>query len=200
MDDDSFPIIALVCSAGGLEALSTILRGVTAGSPAAWIILQHTSPEHPNALAAILDRQTALDVAPAREGSELVPGRALVAPSGRHTLITARLSVALIPSGTAPPYRPSADLLLTTLALAAGPRAVAVVLTGLGNDAATGATAVHHCGGTVVVSSPATSTQPSMPRATIMRGDVTDHVVALPDAAELLTLIAGGPGPSRPAG
>jgi chemotaxis response regulator CheB len=61
----------------------------------------------------------------------------------RDALITKDEIIALIPSGSVPPYRPSADLLLTTLALAAGRRAVAVVLSGEGQDAATGATVVH---------------------------------------------------------
>jgi two-component system chemotaxis response regulator CheB len=79
----------------------------------------------------------------------------LVAPAGRHTPITKDEAVALIPSGSVPPYRPSADLLLTSLALAAGRRVV--VLSGEGQDAATGATAVHRFGGIVIVSSPETS-------------------------------------------
>jgi two-component system, chemotaxis family, protein-glutamate methylesterase/glutaminase len=77
----------------------------------------------------------------------------LVAPAGRHTLITKDEAVALIPSGSVPPYRRSADVLLTSLALAAGRRVV--VLSGEGQDAATGATAVHRFG--VIVSSPETS-------------------------------------------
>ncbi len=65
-------------------------------------------------------------MAEARDGDQLDPGRVLVAPPGQHTLITPQQRVALIPSGSVPPYRPSADLLLTTLALAAGPRVIAV--------------------------------------------------------------------------
>ena len=75
----------------------------------------------------------------------------LVAPTGQHTLITKNQTVALIPSGSVPPpYRPSADL-LTMLALAAGRRVNAAVLSGEGHDAVTGATAVHRFGGTVIV-------------------------------------------------
>lgn len=62
----------------------------------------------------------------------LRPGHVLVAPPGRHTLITRDETIALIYSGPVPPCRPSPDLLLTTLALAAGPRVVAIVLSGEG--------------------------------------------------------------------
>ena len=122
----------------------------------------------------------------AATGDELTPGRVLVAPPGVHTLIAADATVALIPSGDRPPYRPSADLLLTTRAVAAGPRVITVVLSGHGNDAATGATAVHHFGGTVITASPETSTAPAMPQNTIGRDNATDHVVAVDDIAALL--------------
>jgi two-component system, chemotaxis family, protein-glutamate methylesterase/glutaminase len=128
------------------------------------------------------------------DGDPLRPGRILVAPSGRHTLVRPGLTLALIPSGPVPPYRPSADLLLTTLAVAAGPRAVAVVLTGKGSDAATGATAVQHFGGRVLVSSPGSSAEPSMPQATIDRDHGVHLVVDLDALAQaLITLATGHP-------
>jgi two-component system, chemotaxis family, protein-glutamate methylesterase/glutaminase len=181
-----FRVVALVCSAGGLQALTTVLAGLPASLPAAVIALQHQSPDHVTNLPALLDRQTALPVMAASDGARLEPGHVLVAPAGRHTLIRDNLSIVLIPSGPLPPYRPSADLLLTTLALAAGPRTIAVVLTGRGNDAATGATAVHKLGGTVIASSLDTSTQPAMPQATIDRDGIIDHVVPLETVGHLL--------------
>jgi two-component system chemotaxis response regulator CheB len=181
-----FPVVAMVCSTGGLRALTIVLAHLPASLPAAVIALQHQSPDHVTTLPALLDRQTALPVSRASDGDRLESGRVLVAPAGHHTLIRDDLSVVLIPSGPLPPYRPSADLLLATLALAAGPRAIAVVLTGRGNDAATGATAVHKLGGTVIASSLATSAQPAMPQATIEREGVIDHVVPLETVGQLL--------------
>jgi two-component system chemotaxis response regulator CheB len=84
-------------------------------------------------------------------------------------------------------------LLLTTLALAIGDRLIAVVLSGRGNDAATGASAVHRFGGTVVACTTATSTQQAMPQATLDRADAVDHVVALPDIAALLITLTTTP-------
>jgi two-component system chemotaxis response regulator CheB len=130
-------------------------------------------------------------IAAATDGALLTPGRVLVCPPGKHTLITADNTIALIASGSLPPYRPSADLLLTTLAVAAGALAIAVVLSGNGNDAATGATAVHRFGGTVIACSLQSSTQPAMPQAAMDRGDVVDHVVPLDQVAELLAVRLG---------
>lgn len=186
-----FPIVALVCSAGGADALTTVLAALPPAIPAAIIALQHLAPDVQSHLPLILGRHSRIPVVAAADGDRLSPGRVLVAPSGQHTLITADLTVALIPSGPLPPYRPSADLLLTTLAVAAGPRVIAVVLSGYGNDAATGATAVHRFGGTVIASSPATSVQPAMPQATIDRAGIIDHVVPLTEAAALLATLVG---------
>ena len=153
------------------------------------IALQHLNPSAPSVLAKLLQPRTALDVATAGDGDSLVPGRVLVAPPGHHTLVTPEARIALIASGTVPPARPSADLLLTTLAMAAGPRAVGVVLTGGGTDAATGATAIHRFGGTVIAASPASSAQPSMPQATIGRDAITTPVGDIDDVAGLLSAL-----------
>ena len=74
----------------------------------------------------------------------------------------------------------------TTLALAAGSRVIAVVLSGHGHDGATGATAVHRMGGTVLASDQASSRAFSMPSATIERDNATDHIVHLDDIGEML--------------
>jgi two-component system chemotaxis response regulator CheB len=187
------PIVALVCSSGGLEALTRVLVPLPADLPAALIVLQHVSPDRRSGLAALLDRRTALPVDVARDGARLAPGRVLVSPSGRHTLVTADATVALIPSGGVPPYRPSADLLLTSLAVTAGDRVIAVVLSGHGNDGATGASAVHRFGGTVIASTAATSTEAAMPQATIDRDGIVDHVVALDDIPALLVSLTTAP-------
>ena len=196
--NDEFPIVALVCSAGGLDALRRVLAPLPADLPVAIIALQHHDPGHVSQLSVLLQARTALSVAPAADGDALLPGRVLVAPAGQHTLVTAEQTIALIPSGSVPPYRPSADLLLTTLAIAAGPRVIAVVLSGAGNDAATGATAVHRFGGTVIASSVATSEQSAMPEATFGRANVINHVVPLSDVAALLLAIAAAPSAGQP--
>jgi two-component system chemotaxis response regulator CheB len=194
-----FPIVALVCSAGGLNALTQVLTPLPAGLPAAIVALQHLSPERPSALAPYLNQHTAMAVSEAVDGDSLVEGRVLVAPPGRHLLIAGDATVALIASGTIPPARPSADLLLTSLALSAGPRAIAVVLTGYGTDGATGAAAVHRFGGIVIASDKASSTHFAMPSATISRSAVTDHVVALDEVAELLVRLVQRAAPAEPA-
>jgi|tagenome__1003787_1003787.scaffolds.fasta_scaffold20888008_2 two-component system chemotaxis response regulator CheB len=189
----SWPIIALVASAGGVDALSRTLGGLSGDMRACVIALLHSDPERESLLPRILRRATTLDVDAASDGEALAPGRVLVAPAGRHLLITGELRVALIKSGSYPPSRPSADLLLTTLAVAAGPRAIAVVLSGNGHDGATGATAVHHFGGTVLATDEASSASFGMPSATIDRDSAIDHIVDLGDLSALLVQLATMP-------
>ncbi len=191
----SFRIIALVSSAGGLAATSAILGGLPASFPAALIVLQHAEPTRVTLLADILGRRSPATVRVATDGAVLRPGLVLVAPSGAHSLVTADLTIRLIASGAFPPSRPSADLLLTTLAVAAGPRAVALVLSGAGIDSATGATAVHSFGGFVIASDRATSENFSMPAATIARGGITNLVLPVESiAGQLLDLVGTPPG------
>jgi two-component system chemotaxis response regulator CheB len=185
-------VIALVASAGGLDAVGRVLGRLPAGFPAAIIVLIHQAPDRVNELVRLLGRDCALAVEVAEDGAALTPGHVVVVPPGRHLLITPDERMTLIVSGAAPPSRPSADLLLATLATAVGARAVAVVLSGGGHDGATGATAVHALGGTVIATDAASSSSFSMPLATIQRDDAVDEIVDLDAVATLLIRVVAG--------
>jgi two-component system chemotaxis response regulator CheB len=186
---DTWPVVALVASAGGIDATTHVLAGLPRELAACVLVLIHLPPDRESFLAEILARAGALNVDAARDGDALAAGRVLVAPPGRHMLITTDHRVALIASGAYPPSRPSADLLLTTLAIAAGPRAIAVVLSGEGHDGATGATAIHRFGGTVLATDRASSQSFAMPAATIERDNAIDRVIDLADVPGLLTTL-----------
>jgi two-component system, chemotaxis family, protein-glutamate methylesterase/glutaminase len=183
---ESLQVIALVASAGGLAAVSEVLEGLPAGLSAAVIVLVHQQPDRVSALTSLLARRSGLPVQAAEDNRSLCAGTAVVAPPGKHVLIAAGPTVALIGSGVAPPSRPSADLLLATLATTCGPCATAVVLSGRGHDGATGASAIRHFGGAVVASSEASSEYFSMPQAAIERDPAIDQIVELSDVAALL--------------
>lgn len=183
------PIVALVCSAGGLQALISVLRPLPAGFPAAVIALQHHSPDMPSRLADILARDCALPVSAARHDTALRAGTVVVVPPGKHALVTVGNRIALISTGHALHYRPSADLLLTSLALVAARRTIAVILSGGGSDGATGAVALHDFGGTVIAADEASSACFAMPAAAISRDDAVDQVLPVGEiAARLICL------------
>lgn len=185
------PVVALVASAGGLDAVTRILSRLPEGFAACVVVLIHQAPHQPSRLVDLLGRRCVLPVVVAQHGAALQEGQAIVVPPGKHLLITPGLGAALIVSGATPPSRPSADLLLATLATAAGGRAIAVILSGGGHDGATGATAIHVCGGTVVASDEASSQSFSMPSAAIQREDGVDHVVPLDEIGDLLVALVG---------
>lgn len=185
------PVIALVGSAGALDAVARVLGRLPDGFPARVVVLIHQAPDRASQLVHLLGRRCALPVVVAEHGTALEQGRVIVVPPGKHLLITPDLRAALIASGATPPSRPSADLLLATLATAAGARAIAVILSGGGHDGATGATAIHVCGGTVVATDQASSQSFSMPLAAIEREDGVDHVVPLDEIGDLLVALVG---------
>ncbi|RTL69491.1 MAG: chemotaxis protein CheB [Pseudonocardiaceae bacterium] len=189
-------VVVLACSAGGLQAVEHVLAPLPVDLPAAVVVVQHRRPDDVDLLAPILRRHCRLPVDAVRHGDLLCEGRVAVVPPGMHALATPGATLALIPTDGPPPYRPSADLLLVTLAVAAGPRTIAVILSGGGRDGATGAVAVHAFGGTVLTTDEATSDHFAMPRAAIAR-HVVDRVLALDDiATELVTRVAALPGRS----
>ena len=163
---DDASVIALIGSAGGLDAVSEILSSLPEGLDASVVVLIHQEPDRVSRLVELLSEESALPVVEAEHGTGLRPGTVIVAPAGKHLLVVPGPRTALIPSGAAPPSRPSADLLLSTLGTAVGEGATAVILSGRGHDGATGATAIHQFGGTVVATDEATSDWFSMPRAT----------------------------------
>jgi two-component system chemotaxis response regulator CheB len=184
-------VVGLVASSDGLDALTQVLAPLPADFPAAIVALQHTRPEHPSRLPQILGRRTALCVQPAGDGDRLQPGLVLVAPPGRHTLVCPDHTIALIHPGQTPPSRPSADLLLTSMALSCRQRAVAVVLSGAGHDGTAGAAAVKRLGGLVLAQDQATSRHFGMPGSAIAFDEIVDRVLALarigPTLDELLS-------------
>lgn len=164
------PVVALVTSAGGLDALSRVLAPLPADLPATVLVVQHHDPDKPSALVEILSERTALPVRAARDGDVLTVATVMIAPPAQHLLVTSEARLGLIRSGNLPPARPSADLLLATLAVTCGPRALAVVLTGKGTDAQAGIRAISHCQGTVFAQSQLSAEHFGMPGAAIDTG------------------------------
>ncbi|MFZ3557037.1 MULTISPECIES: chemotaxis protein CheB [unclassified Streptomyces] len=186
--DDSFSVVALAASAGGIHALVTVLGGLgTDDLPVPVLVVQHLDPRHRTVLAEILDRRTDLHVKLAEEGEAALPGTVYIAPPDRHLLVGPDGTLSLSQSELVHFLRPSADLLFESVAGAYGPRAIAVVLTGTGNDGAMGVDAVKSRGGTVIAQDPHTAEFRGMPEAAEGTGTV-DFVLPL---NEIPTVIRG---------
>jgi two-component system chemotaxis response regulator CheB len=184
--EPDFPVVVLVCSLGGAEALQQVLSPLPADFPAAIIALQHLDPRYASNLHERLNAVTYLTVREAVDGHVLRPGYVEVAPSGQHLLLASGDTLLLVNSLKRPSSRPSADLLLVSAAAVLGPRLLAVILTGTGDDGAVGAQVVTRYGGRTMVQDEATAASFGMPGATLA-ADSPGVPVALEDLAVAIT-------------
>ncbi|MEM8829859.1 MAG: chemotaxis protein CheB [Cyanobacteria bacterium P01_G01_bin.19] len=186
LSQEAFDLVAIAASAGGLNALSTVLSGLPANFPATIVIVQHLDPRHRSLMADILSRRTPLKVKQAQEGDRLELGKVYIAPPNRHLLVNPDETLSLTQSKLVHFVRPSADLLFDSVAASHKERAIAVVLTGTGNDGTMGVQAIDKMGGTVIAQDKATSEFFGMPSAAIETG-VVDFVLPLAEIAPALT-------------
>lgn len=161
-------IVVVAASAGGVEALQALLAQLPADFPAPVLVVLHVPATGGRALPRIMDRAGLLHAGVTADGEQLQPGRIYVAPPDMHMLVvgnSVRLSHGPRQSG----HRPAADPLFCSAALAAGPRVVAVVLSGTLDDGAVGCAVVERRGGMVAIQDPGESAYEGMPRAAIAR-------------------------------
>jgi two-component system chemotaxis response regulator CheB len=168
-------------SAGGVEALMTLARGLPEDLDAAVCVVLHLPAGAESRLAHILSRAGPLPAVQAQGGEQLARGRVYVAPPDRHLMV--RDSHAVVVRG---PHenglRPSIDVLFRSAALAYGRRTVAVILSGTRDDGVTGASAVGARGGCVFVQDPDDSLFAALPAHTVTR-DHPDRVAPLTELA-----------------
>jgi two-component system chemotaxis response regulator CheB len=185
---DRYGVVAIASSAGGVQALSAVLGALPEAFPVPVVIVQHLDPRHDTILADILDRRSALRVTLAEAGVRMSIGTAYLAPPNHHLLVGAGGVLELADSERTHFVRPAADRLFESVADAFGPRAIACVLTGTGQDGASGVRAVKDAGGTVVAEDPDTAAFGGMPAAAVGTGAV-DVVVPLREVAAKLSAL-----------
>jgi two-component system, chemotaxis family, protein-glutamate methylesterase/glutaminase len=180
-------IVAVGASTGGTEALGAVLSALPHDAPGLAVV-QHMPEGFTAAFAARLDRICRIEVKEARTGDRLCTGRALIAPGNRH-MVVFRAGGEYVVEVTGGPlvslHRPSVDVLFRSVAEAAGANAVGVLLTGMGDDGASGLLEMQQRGAPTIAQDEATSIVFGMPKAAISRG-AADDVVPLPRIAAVL--------------
>jgi len=182
-------IIAIGGSSGAVGAVKQLCRDLPADLAATLFIVIHVGAEGNNLLASIFDAHSPIAVTTAVEGESLRPGHAYIAPADRHLLVIDNV-VRLGHGPRENMARPAIDPLFRSVAVSFGPRVIAVVLTGMLNDGASGLADVKRCGGLTVVQNPADALAPSMPWGALRATDV-DYRAPLADMAALLINLAG---------
>uniref|UniRef100_A0A831XLF8 Protein-glutamate methylesterase/protein-glutamine glutaminase n=1 Tax=Geobacter metallireducens TaxID=28232 RepID=A0A831XLF8_GEOME len=173
-------VVVVGASTGGTEALRVFLEALPADSPPI-VIVQHMPEGFTRAFAQRLDGICRLTVKEAADNDTVMRGRALIAPGNRHTLLKrsgARYYVEIKDGPLVSRHRPSVDVLFRSAARYAGKNAVGVIMTGMGDDGASGMKEMRDAGAVTIAQDEASCVVFGMPNEAIKRGGA-DRVVPL---------------------
>lgn len=174
-------IVVIAVSTGGPDALSRLLAKMPSNFPIPIVIVQHILKDFSSSLVQGLNRKTDLRVTEAHDGDIAISGNVLVVPADRHAILSrsgGRILVRLHDGPKENSVRPSADVLFRSAAKVSGPRTIAVVLTGMGEDGCKGAKELHNVGARVIAQDKDTSVVWGMPGAIVSAG-IADSVLPL---------------------
>lgn len=190
-------VVAIGGSAGGFEALRSLIAALPGDLPAALLVVMHMGAS--SHLAQILDRAGGLPVHSAQTGEKLVRGQVYVAAPDHHLLV--HDSHVMLRRGPRENLaRPAIDPLFRSAACTFGSRVIGIILSGALNDGSAGLRAIKRCGGIAIVQDPAEAAVPDMPRNASLYVEV-DHCVRMAEMAPLLERLVrepAGPAPEIP--
>jgi two-component system, chemotaxis family, protein-glutamate methylesterase/glutaminase len=173
-----FPVVGIAASTGGPAAVMRVVASLPKDFGAGVLLVLHMPPTFTKQFAVQLAEISPLPVKEAETNELMQPGTIYLCPGSHHLRVSATGKILLDAGARIDGYRPSADAALESIAAYSRSLAVAVVLTGMGGDAAKGAAAVRNAGGYVIAQDEATSTIFGMPAEAIKAGAV-DEVLPL---------------------
>ena len=188
-----YEVVAIGSSTGGPPALQKIFSQLPAELPFAVLVSQHMPPGFTKTFADRLNRLLPFEVREAADGDIICNNTVLIAPGGMNMAVATvrdQQVVRLKPPAKEDKYIPSVNSMLTYVARAYGSRALAVILTGMGNDGSAGVRKIKESGGGVLAESEESAVVYGMPREAIATG-VVDRVVSLDLMAKNILEICG---------
>jgi two-component system, chemotaxis family, protein-glutamate methylesterase/glutaminase len=186
-----YEAVVMGVSAGGLEALRTVLSALPASFCLPIAIVQHMGEQSDNYLCEFLDKMSAISVKEAEDKEPFSGACAYIAPPGYHLLVEPDRTLSLSVDPRVNYSCPSVDVLFESAAEAFGEALIGVVLTGANHDGALGLKSVKDHGGLAIVQNPATALSACMPRAA-MDATKVDHIVEIEQLAPLLIQLHKG--------
>ena len=174
-------------STGGTQAIESVLIRLPADAPGIAIV-QHMPEKFTAMYAERLDGICAMRVREARDGDRLERGVVLIAPGGRHLQLRKAAGQYFAVVADGPPvnrHKPSVDVLFRSAVDCAGKDALAIILTGMGDDGARGMHALHATGARTLAQDEASCVVFGMPKEAIARGGV-DQILPLRDMADAI--------------
>lgn len=179
--------VVIGSSTGGTLAIEQVLLELPADAPGIAIV-QHMPERFTAMYADRLDGLCAVQVREAKDGDRLERGTVLIAPGGRHMQLRKAGGQYFAQVADGPPvnrHKPSVDVLFRSVADCAGADALAIMLTGMGDDGARGMKAMHDRGARTIAQDEATCVVFGMPKEAIAIGAV-DEVMPLPQVARAI--------------
>jgi two-component system, chemotaxis family, protein-glutamate methylesterase/glutaminase len=168
--EPAIEVVGIVSSTGGPALLKKLLLELPPSFPFALLLVQHISHAFAQAFVEWLGEGCDFPVRTAREGEKLAPGTVLCAPPDYHLDIDKTGRVRLSDEASVDGHRPSGSVLLSSLAKRYGPKAVGIVLTGMGEDGARGLLELSQAGGVTAAQSSVTCAVYGMPAAAFALG------------------------------
>jgi two-component system, chemotaxis family, protein-glutamate methylesterase/glutaminase len=169
-------VVVVGASTGGTEAILEFLKPMPADAPAI-VIVQHMPEAFTSGFARRLDSMCEMEVKEAVNGDRVLQGRGLIAPGNRHTLLRRSGGHYIVEVAEGPlvsRHRPSVDVLFRSAAQAAGPNAVGVIMTGMGDDGAAGLLEMKEAGAWTIAQDEASCVVFGMPGEAVARGAVEE--------------------------
>ncbi len=190
MAESTDKVVAIGTSTGGTQALELVLPTLPRVVPGI-VVVQHMPEKFTRSFAERLNSISLLDIKEASDKDRVIPGRALIAPGGKHMLlerIGARYYVRIKDGPLVSRHRPSVDVLFRSVAKAAGKNALGIIMTGMGDDGARGLREMFDAGARTLAQDEATSVVYGMPKEAVNHGGVQD-VLALHDIPQSILQI-----------
>ena len=187
MSEDNFFVVGIGASAGGLRALEEFFENMPSDGGAAFIVIQHLSPDFKSLMKELLSRRTRMKVHRVEEGMAIAPNNVYLIPPGKNLSVESGVlhlseqqsrkvhGVISFPI----------NIFFQSLADSYAEQAVGVVLSGTGSDGTQGLQAIKEAGGTVLVQDPSTAEFDGMPQSAISTG-IVDRVLPPGELAQLL--------------
>ncbi|WP_040957325.1 chemotaxis protein CheB [Planktothrix agardhii] len=185
---EKFFVVAIGASAGGLQPLEEFFTNLPNNPGAAFVILQHLSPDFPSLMPELIQRRTSLEVEQIKDGAQLHPNHIYVLPP-RHTL-TVEKDYLRLKQHPSERINDPINIFFKSLAAQWGEKVIGILLSGTGNDGTEGLQVISQKGGITLVQSPETAQFTSMP-SSVIPCDCLDGILSPQDLAQAVYSLVG---------
>lgn len=190
--DASLYFVGIASSAGGLEAVSSLVQNLPPDANAVYVLAQHMSPTHKSLLTTLISRETPLPVIELDGATKPVANTIFITPPNSDVILEDGILQLVEPSGHTAQPKPSADRLFKSIAEEVGERTVGVVLSGTGSDGSYGVQAIREAGGITIAQDIATAKYDGMPASAAETGCI-DLTLSPEQIGQHLTKILAQP-------